>query len=149
MTVLISPSGPPFLIALASTRLMKTSPNTPPYAIMGEPRLASSSCLHFDLQATSIRYLRNASLGLALLNLHEEYRMASFSMSSMRCSSCCKPMGRYLTPHIDTTHNWVSSQSYMDNGLPSKRYMIHLVHLVASCVDLHLDQSRIIPSIFI
>jgi hypothetical protein len=33
----------PFLIMLASTCLMKTSPNTPPYLIMGEPCLASSS----------------------------------------------------------------------------------------------------------
>jgi hypothetical protein len=33
----------PFLIMLASTCLMKTSPNTPPHPIMGEPCFALSS----------------------------------------------------------------------------------------------------------
>jgi hypothetical protein len=44
----------PFLIVLASICLMNTSPNTPPYPIMGEPCLASSSWIHCKLQTNDI-----------------------------------------------------------------------------------------------
>jgi hypothetical protein len=41
--------GTPFLIMLARTCHMKTSPNTPPYRNMGEPFLASSSWVHWTI----------------------------------------------------------------------------------------------------
>ena len=59
--------GTPFLIVLASTCLMKTSPNTPPYTIMGEPCLASSSRIRCKLQAYDISGMAHLELALHIL----------------------------------------------------------------------------------
>ena len=101
MTILISSSWTTFL---DRAPLGEDLWIAPPYATMGETLLSTSSLglfLQIGCQALSIWSYRDACLELAL---DDDHHLTSSSTGYMRSPFWCKPMGRYLTQHRDSTH---------------------------------------------
>ena len=101
MTILISSSWTTFL---DRAPLGEDLMIAPPYATMGETLLSTSSLglfLQIGYQASSIWSSRDACLELAL---DDDHHLTSSSTGYMRSPFWCKPMGRYLTQHRDSTH---------------------------------------------